>query len=204
MTRLPKTVPEPGRREGDPQLDLLLIRRIAARDRQAFESLYLSYHDRVTRFLLRLTRRADLAEELFNDVMLVVWQKAPSFRERSRVSTWVLGIAYRKGLKALRRLKRQPEQFTLTAVEAVEAAPSSRDPESRELAEWLDRGLASLSPEHRMVIELAYYLGHSCAEISEIAKCPVNTVKTRMFHARKKLREILPPLGSSGSVESPT
>lgn len=196
MTRVPKTVlPREPRAPGAAEVDLLLLRRVAARDRQAFEELYLSYHDRVTRFLMRLTRRVDLAEELFNDVMFVVWEKAPGFRERSQVSTWVLGIAYRKGLKALRKLRRQPEQFALTAAEAVEAGPSSRHPERKELADWLDRGLESLSPEHRMVIELAYYLGHSCAEIATIAQCPVNTVKTRMFHARKRLREVLPAIG---------
>jgi RNA polymerase sigma-70 factor (ECF subfamily) len=45
-----------------------------------------------------------------------------------------------------------------------------------------------------MVLELTYLLGHSCEEIAAITDCPVNTVKTRMFHARRKLRELLPAL----------
>jgi RNA polymerase sigma-70 factor (ECF subfamily) len=52
-------------------------------------------------------------------------------------------------------------------------------------------------PEQRMVLELTYYLGYSCAEIATIMECPVNTVKTRMFHARRKLRDLLPQLAET-------
>jgi len=71
-----------------------------------------------------------------------------------------------------------------------------RDPvaEQTSLAELLERALESLSPDHRAVLELTYYLGHSCGEIAAIMDCPVNTVKTRMFHARNKLRMLIPIL----------
>jgi len=60
----------------------------------------------------------------------------------------------------------------------------------------LARALESLSPDHRAVLELTYYLGHSCSEIAAIMDCPVNTVKTRMFHARNKLRVLIPMLAA--------
>jgi RNA polymerase sigma-70 factor (ECF subfamily) len=60
-----------------------------------------------------------------------------------------------------------------------------------ELSEWLGVALARLPLEQQMVLELAYHLGHSCEEIALIMHCPVNTVKTRMFHARRKLKTIL-------------
>jgi RNA polymerase sigma-70 factor (ECF subfamily) len=60
----------------------------------------------------------------------------------------------------------------------------------------LERALGCLSPDHRAVLELTYYLGHSCGEIAAIMDCPINTVKTRMFHARNKLRALLPVLAA--------
>jgi len=63
-----------------------------------------------------------------------------------------------------------------------------------ERREWLNAALERLPSEQRLVLELAYHLGHSCEEIAEIMNCPVNTVKTRMFHARKKLKVLLPAL----------
>ena len=72
--------------------DLTLLRRVADGDRDAFRRLYSQYHRRLHRFLMRLTRDRQLAEEVINDTMLVVWQHARDFRGASRVSTWILGI----------------------------------------------------------------------------------------------------------------
>src|SRR5215469_2908442 len=83
--------------------DRMLLRRMAAGDRIALETLYRSYHGRLCRFLSRLTRRADIIEEVVNDCFWIAWQKAGSFHGDSRVSTWIMGIAYRCGLKALRQ-----------------------------------------------------------------------------------------------------
>ena len=56
---------------------------------------------------------------------------------------------------------------------------------------WVDVALTHLSAEHRLVLELAYFLGLSCEEIAEVAECPVGTVKTRMFYGRERLRQVL-------------
>src|SRR5512134_3594333 len=82
-----------------------LLRRVADGDRQAFQTLYLAYHRRLARFLTRVTRRYDVAEEVINDTLWVVWCKAGQFRGESQVSTWIMGIAYRRALKALRHLQ---------------------------------------------------------------------------------------------------
>jgi RNA polymerase sigma-70 factor, ECF subfamily len=166
-----------------------LLKRIAARDSAAMKELYLLYHRRLARFLMRLTTRYDLAEEIINDTFWVVWQHASDFRGASRVSTWILGIAYRRGLKTLRYAGPPPPD---TDVEAEAAAEEPAQQE--ELNEWLDVALQRLPLEQRMVIELAYHVGHSCEEIASIMHCPVNTVKTRMFHARRKLKNLLTTL----------
>ncbi len=166
-----------------------LLARIAGRDSAAMKELYLLYHRRLARFLMRITTRYDLAEEIINDTFWVVWQHAGDFRGASRVSTWILGIAYRRGLKTLRYAGPPPADVD------VEAEAATEEPTQRaELREWLDTALQRLPLEQRMVMELAYHLGHSCEEIAAIMQCPTNTVKTRMFHARRKLKTLLTTL----------
>jgi RNA polymerase sigma-70 factor, ECF subfamily len=180
-----------------------LIARIAEGDRKAFEELYYLYHRRLARFLTRLTHRYDIAEEVVNDTFWVVWRKARTFRGDSQPSTWILGIAYRKARNAFRTSARLAEKNL--QVELL--PPTDEEPAStEELRDWLSRALAELPVEQRLAVELCYELGHSCEEISKIMDCPVNTVKTRLFHARAKLQRLLPQLagdpapGADGST----
>ena len=170
-------------------LDRQLLRRVSAGDRAAFCDLYLRYHRRLARFLTRLTKRHEDAEEIINDTLWIVWQRAADFRNASRVSTWITGIAYRRALNMIRRASTHERVMRL---EIAEAAPTVNDDvQALEQRQLLDSGLAQLPLEQRLVLEFTYNLGHSCEEIAEIMECPVNTVKTRMFNARRKLRSIL-------------
>jgi len=181
--------PRPAGGRPSDERECALLARIAARDSAAMKELYLLYHRRLARFLMRLTTRYDLAEEIINDTFWVVWQHAGDFRGASRVSTWILGIAYRRGLKTLRYAGPPPVDIEVEA-EAAAVEPARQE----ELNEWLDVALRRLPLEQRTVIELAYHVGHSCEEIASIMQCPVNTVKTRMFHARRKLKTLLTTL----------
>jgi RNA polymerase sigma-70 factor (ECF subfamily) len=163
-----------------------LLEHIDARDREAMRELYVLYYPRLARFLRRMTRRHDLVDEIVNDTLFVVWEKAGDFRGDSRVSTWIMGIAYRRGLNLLRAEHRADERMVLPTTGDQHLRDTVA--EQTDLAELLERGLESLSPDHRAVLELTYHLGHSCGEIAAIMDCPINTVKTRMFHARNKLR----------------
>ncbi|HET9445033.1 MAG TPA: sigma-70 family RNA polymerase sigma factor [Steroidobacteraceae bacterium] len=168
--------------------ELELLRQVATGDRTAFKELYLIYHRRLARFLMRMTSRHDLIEEVINDTLWTVWLKAGDFRGDSLVSTWIVGITYRRALKALRRHGTARPML----VEEVAVAPDAQlEDENRQ---WLGQALAELPLEQRMVMEFSYLMGHSCEEIAQIMQCPVNTVKTRMFHAREKLRRSLPRL----------
>ena len=166
-----------------------LLRRISNGDRDAFRDLYLRYHRRLARFLTRLTRAREDAEEIINDTLWIVWQRAGDFRNASRVSTWIMGIAYRRALKLIRRAATHERAMRL---EISDAEPTATDAlEAAANRQLLERGLAQLPLEQRLVLEFTYYLDHSCDEIAEIMECPVNTVKTRMFYARRKLRTLL-------------
>jgi RNA polymerase sigma factor (sigma-70 family) len=184
-----------------PDEELSLLRRIATADRKAFETLYHLYYRRLFAYLFKLTRRGELVEEVLNDVMFAVWTSAARFDGRSRPSTWIFGIAYHKAMKALSRQAAGGGRANAGDDEGrePEEPATGEGPESllarREVASTLGRALGELSPEHRAVVELTYYSELSYGEIAEIVGCPVNTVKTRMFHARRRLKELLPAFG---------
>jgi len=181
----------------DDARDLDWLRRIARGDRPAFEAFYREYHGRLTRFLARLTPQRTLVEEVVNDTLWTVWRNASAFRGSSRVSTWVMGIAWRCGLKALRRAGGAASE---PAAEPVEP-PATQPFVEYETRDWIRQGLAQLPVEQRTTLELAYYFGHSLEEIAQIMECPVGTVKGRMFHARIKLRNLLPALGGGAGED---
>ena len=161
-----------------------LLRRIAQRDKGAIEELYRLYHARLFKFIFRLTHSYAASDELVNDIMLIVWQGASSFRGDARVSTWIFGIAYRQ---AMRRLSRRPGLPDGTPPDEL----GHDDMGKVETEDWVWRGLRTLPAEQQVTVVLVFYLGLSYAETAEVTGCPVNTVKTRMFHARRKLRACL-------------
>ena len=171
--------------------DRRLLERMASGDRAALGILYHGYHGRLCRFLSRLTRRVDVIEEVTNECFWIVWQKAAEFRGESRVSTWIMGIAYRCGLKALRQRGAEP---LADSVLSEQCAPAANPDEERELRDWLAKGLERLSADQRAVIELVYGVGHTLEDVAQITQCPLGTVKARLFHARVKLRNVLPDL----------
>ena len=181
------------------QQDRERLERIAKGHRESFELMYIDYHRRLSRFLLRLSDDYALTEEVINDTMLVVWDEAINFRGASRVSTWVMSIAYRKAVSTLRSIDRRKNRERKAAV--GESLATGAGNESMANQQWLKRALEKLSVEQRMSIELTYYLGYSCAEIAEICDCPVNTVKSRLHAARKRLRKVLPDLADAGLAD---
>lgn len=166
-----------------------LLERVRARDRRAFEMLYRAYDARLWRFLHKLLRRPHLIEEVLNDTMFVVWNRLDTFDGRSRFSTWLFGIAYRQGLAALRRLDEPVDDESEEATD--NAASPGAGAEAARVRRGLDAALATLSPTHRAVVELTYFHEFGYREIAAIMGCPPDTVKTRMFHARRHLRAAL-------------
>lgn len=183
------------------QEDLRLLQQVATKDRKAFEALYARHYQPLTRYLSRLMRRPDMVEEVVNDTMFVVWEKAARFEGRSKVSTWITGIAYLKGIKALDRIKMRPEQNAEVVAKAEELEEDQNLITRLGLDDWLTSGLELISADQRSVVELTYYSGFSYQEIADLMGCPVNTVKTRMFHARKRLAKLLPVLQEHNASE---
>ncbi len=173
----------------DNDMEVELLGRVATGDRAAFETLYGLFYKRLYRFAYRILGQEEGIQEVINDTMFVVWDKAHRFDGSSKASTWLFGIALRKA-----------KTFLTKHGAWRSAAESMGDLDDRfthdwqgrlETANWLEAGMERLSPEQRAVVELTYFHGLHYREIGEILGCPENTVKTRMFYARDKLKTAL-------------
>ena len=171
-----------------PDDEYALLDAIIKRDIRAFEAFYKIYYPRLFRFILRATRQPDVVEELIQETLLLIWQKPESFNHESKISTWVFGIAYRKSLKVLSKRSKHIEDLDLDDLNEIIDDPMAKLAENAEALDWLNASLDHLSADQRAVIELTFIQGLSYQEIAQILDCPENTVKTRMFHARKKLQ----------------
>jgi RNA polymerase sigma-70 factor, ECF subfamily len=176
--------------------DEALIEKIASGNRLAMQALFIRHQTRIYRFILRLVRDATLAEDLTSDVFLAVWQQAHRFEARSSATTWLLAIAR---YKTYAELRRRTEPLSDDG-----AAQASDDPEAafeiKRRGEILRRCLTRLSREHREIIDLVYYHEKSVQEVAGIVGIPGNTVKTRMFYARRRLSELLEAEGIVGAL----
>lgn len=166
----------------------VLLKKIAEGDRSAFEIFYKNYYPRLFRFILRVTRHPESVEELIQETLLVVWEKPDRFNETSKISTWVFGIAYNKALKSMAQNARRNNDTDVDELMETLGDNFSNPAQSHENEDWLNCALASLPADQRAVIELTFLHGLPYQDIAEILNCPENTVKTRMFHARKKLQ----------------
>jgi RNA polymerase sigma-70 factor (ECF subfamily) len=175
--------------------DEALITSIAQGDKRALQTLYGRHNVRVYRFALRFLNDEALAEDMVSEVFFDVWRQADRFEARSKVSTWLLAMARNKALSVLRR--RSTEELDEEVAEFIE--DPSDNPEvsmqKKQQASLLQECLTQLSPAHREIVDLVYYHGKTIEEVVEIIGVPVNTVKTRMFYARKRIGELISAKG---------
>lgn len=178
-------------------LDEQLIARIAAGNRLAMRVLFARYNQRVFRFALRLVQSETLAEDVVSEVFFDVWRKASTFEGRAQVSTWLLGITRNKALDA--RKARSTETWDEDAALAVEdpAANPEVEYQKKDTRAVMRKCLGQLSPTHREIIDLVYYQEMSIKQIADLLAIPENTVKTRMFYARKRLAALVEAAGAA-------
>ncbi len=171
--------------------DEALIAAIAAGDRAAMRILYNRHQVRVFRFVARLVDDAASAEDVVSEAFIEVWRQADRFEGRSSVSTWIMSIARFKALSVRRR--RQEIELDEKVAETV--ADQYSTPEQilleTDRRAQLRACLSQLSPDHREIIDLVYYHDKTIEEVADIVGVPKNTVKTRMFYARRRLAQLL-------------
>jgi len=177
--------------------DETLIQQIAGGNKLAMRALFARHQVKVYRFALRIVRDTSLAEDAVSETFIDAWQHADRFEGRSSASTWLLGIARHKALTAANR---RPTE-SLDCEMAQNVVDPSGDPEAtlgvKDRGAVIRRCLEKLSPEHAEIIDLVYYQEKSIKEIVEILGIPDNTVKTRMFYARKRLAALITAEGIS-------
>ena len=177
------------------ETDEALIARIAAGDKRAMRTLFDRHHLRIYRFALRLLGEREVAEDVLSEVFLDVWRHAEMFGGRSQASTWLIAIARFKALTWLRRRGETP----LDEATAAAIPDTSDDPETvmrkKQQSQILRDCLARLSLKHREIVDLVYYQEMTIAEVARIVGIPEATVKTRMFHARRQLFDVLAAAG---------
>jgi len=177
-----------------PATDAELLKQIARGDEQAFEVLYGRHSTPLYNYLFRLTHHTTVAEDLLQEVFVVAWEKARSFRGDAQVKTWLFRIAHHQAISWLRHKR---EMLTADGEIHDQPVPSQAETQVMETwrAEQLGTALDKLSPDHRAVLELAYFYDMPHAEIAKIMGCPVGTVKSRLSHARRSLSLHLQALG---------
>ncbi|MBX6423520.1 RNA polymerase sigma factor [Thermosulfurimonas sp. F29] len=171
-----------------------LLRRLAEGDEGALKELYELTGRRVWSYIWRLCGDREMADELTVMTYTEVWRSAPGFRGESKALTWIYAIARRLTYRTLRgrRMEEDPEEG--------ENSPVSEEDPFREclrleIRALVRKALEALPLKHREVLDLVFLHGLTYEEIAGILNIPVNTVKTRVFHARKKLRKILEGMG---------
>jgi len=180
--------------------DVALIGSIAEGNKHAMQILFVRHNVRVFRFVMRLVGDNTAAEDLVGEVFLDVWRQAGRFQGRSQVTTWLLAIARNKALSALRR--RSFEELGEDVAAAIEDPQDGLEVtnQNRQTSEILLGCLKELSPAHREVIDLVYYHEKSIDDVAEITGIPPNTVKTRMFYARKRIAELMTAQGIDRAI----
>jgi RNA polymerase sigma-70 factor, ECF subfamily len=174
--------------------DEALVARIAQGDRQAMQVLFVRHNVRVFRFVLGKVKDRTVAEDVVADIFLEVWRNAHRFEARATVSTWLLAIARHKAFSALRSRRSHDDIDQGLAVEDTSDSPYVTA-EIRDRNQVLRSCLAKLSPSHREILDLVYYQEKPIEAVASIVGIPLNTVKTRMFYARKQLAVLLQQAG---------
>jgi RNA polymerase sigma-70 factor (ECF subfamily) len=172
-------------------ISVALLKKVSTGDELAFADLYRMYESRLYRFITAKLNDSFETSDILNEVFLDVWRKANTFEGRSKVSTWLFGIAYYKTMDRLR--KKIPETVDDERFLDIEDGSPNQLTciINNENAGDIRFCLGTLKATHRAVMELTFFNELSYREIATIVACPENTVKTRMFHAKQAMKRCL-------------
>jgi RNA polymerase sigma-70 factor (ECF subfamily) len=182
------------------QSEVVLLQRIAGGDRDAFAELYRRLQRPLFGYLMKLVRDREMVEDVLNETLMEVWRQAARFEGRSSVNTWVFSIAHHRAVSRLRKKREMAlDEEQAAAIEDEGPTPDVKA-ESSDMSRLLAKLMERLSFEHREILHLSYYQEFSVQEIADALDLPPNTVKTRMFYARQRLKALLEESGVEGAV----
>jgi RNA polymerase sigma-70 factor (ECF subfamily) len=187
-------------KSGDGTAEVALLQRVAAGDRNAFSELYRRLQRPLFGYLMKLVREREMVEDVLNETMMEVWRQAARFEGRSSVNTWVFSIAHHRAVSRLRKKRETPLDEEQAAAIEDESPTPDENAMSGDMSRLIGTLMEQLSFEHREILHLAYFQEFSVQEIAEALDLPANTVKTRMFYARQRLKVLLEKSGVEGMV----
>lgn len=182
------------------------IKATLAGDPTAYESLVLKYQDRLFNTLYRITHSREEAEDVAQDAFVQAYVKLSSFQGKSQFYTWLYRIAF--NISVSRRRKKRPvlsvdHTQELSGNEPIDSLPSAQERmEQQEDVQAVQSALNRLSDDHRRILVLRELEGCDYEAIGEVLELPVGTVRSRLFRARKQLKEELERSGHNKTGES--
>jgi len=181
-----------------------LVYQCQAGDNNAFDCLARKHQKLVFRLIYRIVGKIDDTEDIAQEVFLRAYRGLSKFRGESAFSTWLTRITVNYCLKVLNQRKAKP---LLELVTSLIAWPKESTQqfivEQQEQRAVVKDALEQLSPKYKTVVVLLYFEEYSCEEIAEIMGCSVGTVKSRLYHARMKLKKLLAPYFFEGEWNLP-
>ena len=188
------------------ETDALLVERFKRGDMRAFEMLVVKYQRRIERLIGRMVRDSDLVQDIAQETFIRAYRALPNFRGESAFYTWLYRIAVNSAKKALSDLKRDPvlteaafairgddDETSHGETELTDGETPESLLASKEIAATVNAAIEALSEDLRQAITLREIEGLSYEEISEVMKCPIGTVRSRIFRAREAISERLRP-----------
>lgn len=171
-----------------------LISSIARRDKEAFAHFYHLYEKRIFHFIRKKMNDPFDAADILHEVFMEVWKNAGRFEGRSKVSTWVFGIAFHKTVDRLRKKIPIPIDDDY-AQQLVDKAPSALEIlNAADESDHLHQCVGKLKSDQKIVIQLAFFEDMAYGEIATVIDRPEGTVKTRIFYAKQALKHCLAKL----------
>lgn len=181
--------------------DQLLVNKVQEGDRSAFDQLAARYRSRLLRLIQRIVHDSADAEDVLQDTLVRAYRAIPSFRGDSAFYTWLFRIAVNTATAFVtgrhHRMDARTDSADPNSAAIAELETDAITPEDilhgKQLAEIVDRAVASLAPEHSAAITMHEVDGLSYQEIADAMLCPIGTVRSRIANARLVIATRLDP-----------
>ena len=173
------------------ETEIALLKKIAAGDHEAFQTLYDLHQKSVYFYLYRFFNDKVVAEDVHVEVFTQVWKSAGRFKAKSKVRTWIFGIARNLAMNEIRKRK---HHINIDAVPepAFFEVPEIETDDKKKV---IKRAMEKIPPKHQQVLDLVFFHEMNYQEIAELLNISVNTVKTRIFHAKAGMKKTLDKMG---------
>lgn len=172
--------------QSDALFDELLVMMAQAGDARAFDRLHARWHRKLARAALRYTGNAESARDLSQDCWLAIWKGIGRLRDPKRFRAYAFGVLHRRGVDHVRgAIKARAHSASSEEAESLSQPPRQSESSA------LHQAFAALPPDQRLAAHLHFVEGLTLNEIAEAQSIPAGTAKSRLFHARRKLKAAL-------------